>query len=78
MKRGIGQFASCTMFLGSLLYIFGMLIGEISIKESPLFTMGLPLLVFMASISYLLYTEITRKKGKRANISSVKQYVPVR
>lgn len=55
---------SLTMFLLSLLYIFGILIGDISVKETPMLTIGLPFLVLVVSISYLLYTEITRNKEK--------------
>lgn len=57
----------CTllMFFGSILYILGIIIGDIPFQETPILTCGLPLLVLLMSISYLLYTEIIRKREKK-------------
>lgn len=56
---------SLTMFLLSLLYIFGILIGDISVKETPMLTIGLPFLVLVVSISYLLIPKLLEIKRKR-------------
>lgn len=52
------------MFFGSLLYILGIIIGDISLTSEAILTCMLPVVVLIISISYLFYTEVSRKKAK--------------
>lgn len=65
LQRFIIWIATTILFLGSLLYILGIILGDIPLDESPILTIGLPTLVLLVSIIYLLYTEIVRKREKQ-------------
>ncbi len=53
---------SMVLFFFSLLYILGIILGDIPLDQSPILTWILPTLVLLVSISYISYTEIIRRQ----------------
>ena len=75
VSRLIIWIGTLLIFIFSLFYLICILIGEVSIKDSPVSNILLPLVNVILSMTYLVYSERTRKNEKKSIIKLIADIV---